>query len=373
MTTTSTLKITTSMFLFTVTVNVCASIEQSLTLPLILEFESNPQLSVSNEQSVNRRILVPNYSISSNEETNSWFVNASMRVERSSDQNISQDRDDPSLNMGWTHHYETGQFGATGFYSEQSTRISEFTDSGLVRRDNTNKTRALTLNWANNLNERTSIALDGTRTQVAFVGASTIGFVDYQDDSISAQLNYNLNEQMQTFVRTSYSLYQPDVVNSLNTEARSMDLGIDWNVNEKLNIVASIGPNKAIREDQAFRTSWQASFSVQYATLRTRSSLSLSRDQLPSSTGSLDESYRVAAGWSYELTERDNIDLALSWRQNLTSNKNETSIFTANYTYEVDLSWDFSLSAAHRVRDDLLTKASSSSIMASIIYKIPDF
>lgn len=373
MTTTSTLKITTGMLLTATTVNVCASIEQSLTIPLTLEFESNPQLSVSNEQSVRRGILTPNYSITSNQGTNPWFVNASLRVERSSDEDISQNRDDPSLNLGWSHHYETGQFGVTGFYNEQSTRISEFSDSGLVRRDNTKKTRALTLNWANNLNERTSIALDGTTTQVAFVGSSTIGLVDYRDDAISTQLNYNLSEQLQTFARISFSLYQPDVVNSLNTETRSMDLGIDWEVNEKLNITASIGPNKAIREDQAFRTSWQGSFTMQYATLRTSSNLSLSRDQSPSSTGNLEESYRIAAGWSYSLTERDNIVLDLSWRQNLTLNKIETSVFTANYTRELNPSWDLGLSAEHKVRDDKLTNASSSSIMASIIYKIPDF
>lgn len=373
MTTTPMLKITTSMFLFAVSVNVCDSVEQSLRLPLTFEFESNPQLSVSNEQSVNRRIFVPNYSISSNEGTNPWFVNASMRVERSSDQDISQDRDDPSLNLGWTHHYETGEFGVTGLIEDQSTRVSEFEDSGLVRRDNTKKSRILTVNWLNSLNNRTSLALDGTTTRVDFVGSSTIGFVDYRDDSISTKLNYNLSEQLQTFTRISFSLYQPDVVNSINTETRSMDLGIDWAVNEKLNITASIGPNKAIREDQAFRTSWQGSFSMQYATLRTRSDLSLSRDQSPSSTGNLEESYRIATGWSYSLTERDNIALDLSWRQNLTLIKNETLIFTTNYTRELNLSWDFGLSAEHKVRDDRLTNASSSSIMASIIYKLPDF
>ena len=112
---------------------------------------------------------------------------------------------------------------------------------------------------------------------------------------------------------------------------------------------------------------------MQYATLRTRSNLGLSRDQSPSSTGSLEESYRIAAGWSYSLTERDNIALDLSWRQNLTVIKNETLLFAANYTRELNLSWDLGLSAEHRIRDDRLTNASSSSIMASIIYKLPDF
>ena len=373
MTTTPTLKITTSMFLYAATFNVYASIEQSLTLPLTFEYESNPQLSVSNEQSIKRVTLTPSYSITSNQETNPWFVNASLRVERSSDEDISQDRDDPSINLGWTHHYETGQFGVTGRLIDESTRISEFSDSGLVRRDNTNKTRALSVNWLNNLSDRTSIALDGTTTLVAFVGPSTTGLVDYRDDSISTTLNYNLSEQLQTFVQVSFSLYQPDVVNSLNTETRSMNLGVDWEVNEKLNMSASIGPNKAIREDQVFRTSWQGSFSMQYATLRTRSNLSLSRDQSPSSTGNLEESNRIATGWSYSLTERDNIAFDLSWRQNLTLIKNETLIFSTNYTRELNLSWDFSLSAEHRVRDDRLTKASSSSIMASIIYKLPEF
>ncbi len=371
MTTTSTLKITTSMLLFAITVNVYASIEQSVTLPLTFEYESNPLFSASDEQSISRVILTPNYSIRANQGTEQWFVIASLRLEQSSDQTISQNRNDPSINLGWIHDYEMGQFGVTALLNDQSTRVREFTDSGLLSNDNTRKTRSLSVNWLNNLSDRTSLSLNGAVSNVMFEGQNTTGLINYRNESIDATLNYTLSEQMEIFTQLFFSRYKPEDVNSLNSETSGFNLGFTWNVNEKFNITASAGTNEI--KSTSNNNSWQAMLNMQYATLRSNSHFILSRSQSPASTGNINESNQIAAGWSYSLSDKEEIAFDTSWAQNLSLNKTETKSLTVNYTQHISLSWDFSLSVTHRNRDDELFSVSSNGAMASIIYNIPEF
>ena len=84
------LKLTTGILTLSLSVNTFAATVQSLTLPLTFGYESNPQLSASNEQSISRVTLNPSYSITSNQGPNQWFTNASFSFVRTSDQSISQ-------------------------------------------------------------------------------------------------------------------------------------------------------------------------------------------------------------------------------------------------------------------------------------------
>ena len=365
-----------SILSFSITTNTFAATVQSLTLPLMFEYESNPLFSPSDEQPISRVILVPNYSVRVNQGAEQWSAVASLRLEESSDEAISQNRNDPSINLGWTHDYETGQFGATALLSDQSTRVSEFTDSGLLSGDNTRKTRSWSVNWLNNLSDRTSLRFDGAVSNVMFDGLNTAGLVNYRNESIDATLNYTLSEQMEIFSQLSFSRFKPEDTSSLNSETKGFNIGLTWNVNEKFNITSSVGASEIKSENNnqiSKQQNWQAMLNMQYATLRTNSHLSLSRSQSPGSTGSINETNQLAAGWLYNLSEKEEIALNISWRQNLTQNKTETKSLAAIYTRQISLSWDFSLSATHRNRDDGLFSVSSNSAMVSIIYNLSDF
>ena len=361
----------TGLSLFSFSAVTSAAVIQSLTLPLSFSHETNPRYSTTNQQSISRTTLTPRYSISSNSGANQWTSSASLNAVRTSDQNISQDRNDPSLNLGWTHNYETGQFSVTGLLNDQSTQETEFTDSGLISGDNTKKTRTVSVKWHNSLTDRTSLTLGGNITNVTFHGLTTTGLVNYKNESSNAKLSYALSEQTNVFTLITYSHYLPK--NSANTSnAKSIDLGITWNASEKINTTLSIGANETENNNNSSE-SWQASINSNYATPRTDTQFRLSKSLAPSSTGSFIESNQLALGWLYSLTERDNISLNMSWRENLSTNKTITNQISANYTKELNLSWDFHLTTAHNSREDELTNVSSNSIMLSLNYKLPDF
>jgi len=363
-----------SIFLLCVATNTSAAVQQSLTIPLSLEYNSNPRLSTSNGQSVDRVILVPDYSITSSQGSNQWFAQASLRLEQTSDQTISQNRNDPSLNLGWTHDYETGQFGINALVDSQSTRVSEFADSGLVSEDNTRNTRRLSLNWLNNLSERTSLTLNGIATNVTFDDLATTGLVNYRNELVNARFSYDLSEQVVTFTQLSFSRYKPQGLTGVNSEIKSADIGLTWNVNEKFNMTTSAGINEIKSEGSIQGIGrWQAMLNMQYTTLLTNSHLSLSKNYIPGSTGIINETNQITAAWTYSLSDKENLVVDISWYQNLTLNETVTKSLAANYTRQISLSWDFRLSAVHRNRNDNLTTASSNSIMTSIIYNLPDF
>jgi hypothetical protein len=375
LTSTHWLKLSVTVLFLCVATNSFAVIQQSLILPLTFEHETNPGFSSTDEQPINRVIFIPNYSLVVNKGTEQLTAAASLRIERSSDQTISEDRNDPSLNLGWQHDYETGNFAVTALMNEQSTRVSEFTDSGLVNADNTRNTRTVSINWLNNLTEITSLTLNGAITNVTFDRQVTTDLVDYRNEFINTRLSYSLGEQTESFAQLSFSRFKPEDVNSIVSETRSYDVGLTWQANEIFNMTASAGANetKSNTLSDSSTKSWQAMLNMQYTTLRTNSHLSVSRNQTPSSTGNINERNQLTAGWTYNLSERDNIALGFSGVQNLTLNNIETKSLSVNYTRQINLSWDFRLSVMDRNRNDNLTSITSNSIMASIIYNLPSF
>lgn len=366
-------KLLLGLYLISVSSGLSAEVEHTLSLPVTFEYESNPQLLTANEESVSKRVVTPTYSVSSNDERTPWNINANIRAERSSNQVISQDRDDAGVNIGLTHYYETGQLGIVGLYQEQSTRESEFSESGLVNNDNTRRSRNMTVNWLTNISDKTSLSMNGTISSVDFIGASTAGLVDYKTENINARLNYTLNDNNQIYSAVNVSYYQPNSGIGQETETRALDIGAVYNFSEQLTISAGVGVNETREENQDDENGWQANLDLQYVTLRSSSNLKFSRYLAPSSTGGLEERYLLTAGWSYSITDFDKIDFGYSWNQVQTTQKTETSVIALSYTGDLSESWNFRFSADHRIKEDNLSKADSNRVMASMIYNLTNF
>ena len=345
-----------------------ATWEQSLSLPLSVDYESNPRLSETNKQSVRRTQLTPDYSLTATDGNDQFFTKLRLRIERSSDTSISSDREDPSIDLGWKHEHETGQFGLTAHFDKQSTRLSELEDTGQISNDNTRKSRSLSANWGNALSERYSLNLDANITKVSFDNAGS-GLNDYRNKSVSAQLGYSLNEQTETFARLSFSRFEP--VSTGTTNTKSLDVGATWTISERFNLSGSVGINDT--SGASNESGWQAMLDMSYITARTRSSLGISRTRAPSSAGVVNESNQLRAGWTYNLSERNDIGVDLNWRENLSTNTSQTLRLGANFTHQLSPAWDLRVSAQRLNRDDDISDASSNTVTATLVYKLTDF
>lgn len=350
-------------------VNVSAlTFQQSLSLPVSVEHESNPRLSPNNEVSVRRFTLNPRYSLMATQGNDQFSVDLAINAERSSNQAVSADREDPNISLGWTRGYETGQFGITANFSEQSTRTSEFDETGLVTNNNTRQTHSVGADWRKELSERYSLTVGLNATKVEFDG-QTASLNDYDNKSINTQLAYSINDQIESFVGVSFSRFEP--TSSDVSNFRSLEVGGTWEMSEQLSINGSVGINKT--SGASNESGSQAMFGTKYTTARTQSNVSLSRSRSPSSSGIINESNRLSAGWSYSLSEIENLAVDFNWQENLTADLNKTRRVSANYTRAISPSWDFRLMAQHRNRDDATSDASSNSLTATLIYNLPDF
>lgn len=347
---------------------IAATWEQALSLPVSVEYESNPRLSETDRQSVRRTLLTPDYSLTATDGTDQWFARLRLRIERSSNTAISADREDPSIDLGWNHAHETGQFGLTAHFDKKSTRLSELEDTGQLTNDNTRRSRTLSANWSNALSERYTLNLNASLNKVSFDGAGS-GLNDYQDKSISAQLGYSLDAQTDTFARISLSRFEP--VSGSSTKIRSLDIGATWALSERINITGSAGVNDS--SGATTESGWQARFDMSYLTERSHSNLGLSRTRSPSGAGVVNESNQLQAGWRYALSERDNVGVNFNWRENLSTNTGKTLRLGANYTRQLSPSWDFRVSAQRLKRDDDVSNAFSNTLTATLVYKLTDF
>jgi len=352
-----------------VPVNVNAvTLQQSVSMPFSMEYETNPRLLSTNKESARRRILNPRYSLNAIQGNEEFSVDFGLNIERSSNQSASADREDPNLGLGWTHTYETGQFGLTTNFSEQSTRSSEFNDTGIVVNDNTRQTRSIGSNWNTELSDRYSLNINADVTKVEF-SSITGSLNDFDNKSISAQLNYSLNENLNTFARLSLSRFEP--ANNSTTKFRSVDLGTDWSVSENFSLNTSVGINETGGSNGA--SGWQANFDATYETERSQITAGLSRSRAPSGTGIIRESNQLSAGWSYSMSDRSTLGVNFNYQENLGINASDTMLFSTNYTRTLSPDWDFRVSARYRNRDNTITEVSSSALTATIIYKLSDF
>ena len=360
-----TLYIGTSLIVLLPVNSFALTFQQSLTLPLSLEYESNPRLSPNNQQSARRTTLIPAYTLMATQGNDEFSIDLGLNIERSSNQSASADREDPSVGLGWSHTYETGQYGLTANFSEQSTRISEFDDTGLSTNDNTRQSSSIGGNWSTALSDRYTFTLDGNITKAEF-DSTTASLNDFKNKNVNAQLGYSVNEQIESYVRVAFSRFEPATGNKSNT--RSIVLGADWDVSEQLSVNGNLGVNKTGSD-----SGWQAMLDANYMTARTQTQFGLSRSRSPSSAGIINESNQLSAAWSYDLSAKENLGVNFNYQENLSANESETMRLSANYTRALAPEWDFRISASHRNRDDSISSASSNSLTATIIYKLSDF
>lgn len=76
--------------------------QQSLQVTAAAEFDSNPEMLETDEEGVSRAILRPDYQFRWVQAENELLAQARLNIERSSDTQLSGDREDPLLSLQWT-------------------------------------------------------------------------------------------------------------------------------------------------------------------------------------------------------------------------------------------------------------------------------
>ena len=202
---------------------------QQASVPMGVEYDTNPRMSSTDKQSILRYIATPRYSIATVADQNRWYSDVSLRLERSSDKKLSIDREDPNVVVGWERDGERDRFSLIGRYNKASTRFTEFDETGLVVNDASSTTRSVAANWSRSLTERLNFSLGGQYLTTAYSGGN---FTDYSTKLLNSTLTYDLNERVRPFIQVSLTDFNPDGQGRRNTKSQNYLIGAQVDISQ---------------------------------------------------------------------------------------------------------------------------------------------
>ena len=266
---------------------------------------------------------------------NQWGLNAALTIERSSDKNLSQNREDPSISLEWKRELENGAFNIAAKYDEGSTRISELNTTGRVLSDGTRKSKAIEAGYKRLLTNRATVQLSSEYTELNYSGGNT-------SDSVSAlaraRVSYELNERTTPFIEAAIARYEPDGVTTDET-LLSASTGFIQALSDKLSWTASAGLTHTAGAHD--RTGFQGGVGINYIIEKSSFEASLARSMSTSGISGFVESDEIKARFSHRLSDQNQVGGDASLKKNRSGDAGESKNLGIWFNRELTAAWNF--------------------------------
>lgn len=337
---------------------------------MTVEHDTNPRLDAAADEGVTRTTLVPDYNLTGTFGRDELQLGIGMHLERSSNQSISLNREDPKLRLGWQRESETGGFGLAAKYDESSTLFSALEETGVVASDGTRKQHALSGNWREAISERSTLASDVQYSSIEYDGGE---LTSYNDLSASFSWDYAVSERVEPFTRFALSRYTPEEdAAAASSTSYSPSAGVRLKISERLEGTLRAGINRISGGQSS--ASWQGGFELLYSGERFAASLDAGRSTVASGEGGFVEVNQLRSTWRYAVDETTSAGVEASWQDNKGLTPNTMRQFAAWASRELSPFWMTRLSIAYKQRQqDGRPDASANILGVTLIYSHPDF
>ena len=341
---------------------------QAGTARILTEYDSNPAMTPEYHKGIWRSLFEPGYKLRRTGGASELNAGIALQIVRSSNQTLSQNREDPSMLLDWKRQNNSGEIGLSAKYDQVETRIAESDSTGLAFTDSTRTSRVLSARWNDAMSARSTLALDGAYNDVSYQGGA---FVDYIARSSSMMVSYALSERNTSFFKMSYADSIPTGNNPPSRFASAI-FGWNWKASDYLEGFLQAGKTKI--SDANFGK--QGAAEVKYRGQRTELALNADRQITPSGLGGFATADQAKVAGGYDVSERNKIGIDFIWR------KNRSITDTINRTAGIWLQQD--IHSFLGVRTNFLHKtstgngigvgaASSNILSLSLIYTHTDF
>ncbi len=344
-----------------------AEYEQSYTVPFGVDYDTNPLLSEQNKQAIFRYTVTPSYTASRSDENQQLTLDALVNVQRSSNANVSADRNDPTLNLAWLYTGERDQYNLSGQYDKQSTLVSELNQSGLIQNDGSVEDRSLSAGWSHDITERLTSSLNANLRNTTY-SASAVGLSNYHTNAITGNMSYAYSEYVRPFVQLSVTDYKAD--NTPNT-IYSTDYTIGANVlqSDRFHWNFSTGLNHTSTAGNGWIGSLGGSYENEYSTISALAARSVSATGL----GGFLKTDNMQVSYIYNLTELSALGTSASINRTQSIFNSRITQYDAFYSKSLNQQWDMRVSLADKHYDTDSTSAHGNVLGLSLIYKSPAF
>ncbi len=350
-----------------------AVVEQAFSLPMTVEYDTNPVFLSNDKESAWRYLIVPTYGIKLDDGLNTWFADGSLAVERSSNTDLIVKREDPTVNFGWIRQIAGGKVRVRGGYEENSARIVELQRAGLILgTDQKRRTRMFEVNFEKLLTEKLTAFSDFTYEKTTFSGGD-IGVVGYYIPTLRVAAEYQLTERTIPLVEFQVSELNPEsspesrFTGAMAGSKFLISPAFEWNFRAGWYDVNGSGNAESFND-------WQGVVAAIYRTNKTSTKLEASRLVEPSGIGEYYKVDRFQGQLNYELTSLSdvgaNVDITKNEFRDFDFKFRQASVF---YRRTVAQNWDALFNVAHR---QLLIEGDriySNTVGFTVTYKIPTF
>lgn len=371
---------------------------QQASAPLNIDYDSNLNLS-QQKMGVWRYSTIPKYSLAVLNEKNRWFTDLALTLQRSSNKNISADREDPAVGIGWQRELEKGSFSLNARYDKRSSRFTQFNTNAITDVDGTSVNRSLAASYSHAISERLNFTLGADYSKIAYTDSS---FVDSTSKSINGSISYELNEKFTPFIRLSYTDFQPDsspsqsnTNNQLNpfnnqfnvsnqaSKSKNFSVGSTILIAPNWTFVPSVGVNSISSSGGGASTSgnnasasgsgWIADTSLSYIGEKNTFQATLARSVAPGGLGNFQKTDTFALAYTYDLSEKSQLGTDFNVSKSQSQFDSETMQINGFYSRELSYNWQMRLIAGHRSTKQSSFSASNNNLGVSLIYNIPQF
>lgn len=281
--------------------------QQSVTVPFEIEHSSNPALTANETVGVTRLRVSPQYTLVKQDGSTQTQFSFGGVLERSSNTAVSNHRSDPNLSFGIERAFPVGSLGLRAAVSESSSRQEEFTETGVVASDATQRNIVLDGSWRRELSDVSRLELGLVAAKVQYDTPSLVGYREFRT---SAGFSHDLHDETQLTARWEGSRLHPSD-GTVSTSRSSFSIGLSSRLTEAYQLVAAIGTERT--SGLGSSRSPSSLLRLEYTGERLESTLEWSRSVVASGAlGGYVGTRHI--GWTarYPLSERTSINFASS-------------------------------------------------------------
>jgi hypothetical protein len=306
------------------------------------EYDSNPQLLTDDEVDAWRGIFEPGYQLLWRAGRYEIDANAGIRIERSSETNVSTNREDPRVSVSGTRTHAGGSLYSDVSYLQESTRITELEDTGVFS-DDTRKALSFGFGGDHNLTAQSQLVVDATYEDISFDGDN---FSDFETAELAGRLNYTLSRVNTVWIEGVIARYETDEQGVDDSDAYGGSAGLVRMLSDRWQVEVFAGFMDISGEGE--RTDWVGGVEASFTGRRSNFEISYARSSAASAAGGFEEADDVVARYDYSLSNVTTVTLSGQWRKNQSDDLGEAYSGELRLDRRLSLSWSLGCSLTYR-------------------------
>ena len=328
---------------FSSNANAAIVLEHGGTVTVSTVYHSNLQFADDKEKkSVYLYTLTPEYKLTALDGNNKWFGAIGINLERSSNDDIAGRREDPFANIGWEHAFEHSLLVLQADYAKESTRTTEFNQTGVLTEDGTSVTKTVGAEWTYAIAAKWDLIASADYEKNEFSGISELS--DYDLRSAGGELKYKYSEKITPYASVLVSQYRANGLTSNRISYQTYLAGSEIELGPRFKINANAG--MVLFSSFHSRDEGVGSVTLEYVNKRHVLTTSLERSVFPTGLNDVEVGDDFRTDYSYALSDRSTWGLAIGLSQN--NADLNTQELTATYDFDLTTSWFMHLEAGKR-------------------------